>query len=87
MGLRDGHPEKEGVLVELANVAEEVKQRLLRKQKLDEMTTRAEGLRVIHGIRGEEIKSAVGSETAAAPAAAVEETPAPAEPVDGTPSA
>ncbi|KAK8140211.1 Class II aaRS and biotin synthetase [Apiospora sp. TS-2023a] len=76
MGLRDGHPEKEGVLVELANVAEEVKARLLRKQKLDEMTTRAEGLRVVYGIRGEEI-------TPGETAAAVE----PAAPVDGSSAA
>ncbi|KAH8675379.1 histidyl-tRNA synthetase-like protein [Xylariales sp. PMI_506] len=55
MGLRDGHPEKEGVLVELANVVEEVKQRLRRKYELDDMTRQAEGLRVVHGIRGEEI--------------------------------
>ncbi|KAI0021003.1 histidyl-tRNA synthetase, class IIa [Xylariomycetidae sp. FL0641] len=55
MGLRDGHPEKEGVLVKLSEVAEEVKQRLLRKQELDEMTQRADGLKVVHGIRGEDV--------------------------------
>jgi histidyl-tRNA synthetase len=68
MGLRDGHPEKEGVLVELANIAEEVKQRLLRKAALDGLTQQAEGLRVVHGIRGEEIspgETAAAVETAA----------------------
>lgn len=55
MGLSDGHPEKEGVLVDLANVAEEVKYRLQRKQELDGLTVKAEGLRVVHGIRGEEV--------------------------------
>jgi histidyl-tRNA synthetase len=55
MGLSDGHPEKEGVLVSLANVAEEVKYRLQRKKALDGMTVKAEGLRVVHGIRGEEV--------------------------------
>ncbi|KAK8021578.1 histidyl-tRNA synthetase [Apiospora arundinis] len=90
MGLRDGHPEKEGVLVDLANVAEEVKQRLLRKQKLDEMTTQAEGLRVVYGIRGEEVKTAsevAAAAAAAAPAAAEESTPAAEAPVEGNPSA
>ncbi|KAI0137026.1 hypothetical protein BJ170DRAFT_604209 [Xylariales sp. AK1849] len=68
MGLRDGHPEKEGVLVNLASVADEVKQRLLRKYELDEMTQQAEGLRVVHGIRGDEItpgEAAAASEVAA----------------------
>lgn len=55
MGLSDGHPEKEGVLVSLANVAEEVKFRLQRKKELDGLTVKAEGLRVVHGIRGEEV--------------------------------
>jgi histidyl-tRNA synthetase len=55
MGLSDGHPEKEGVLVSLANVAEEVRQRLQRKKELDGLTVKAEGLRVVHGIRGEEV--------------------------------
>lgn len=55
MGLSDGHPEKEGVLVELANVADEVKLRLTRKYELDGLTRQAEGLRVVHGIRGEEV--------------------------------
>lgn len=72
MGLNDGHPEKEGVLVSLANVAEEVKQRLQRKKALDGLTMKAEGLRVVHGIRGEEI-------TPGEAAAAVEQ----AAPVDG----
>jgi histidyl-tRNA synthetase len=55
MGLGDGHPEKEGVLVDLANVADEVRQRLQRKFELDGLTRQAEGLRVVHGIRGEEV--------------------------------
>ncbi|KAM0819298.1 putative histidine--tRNA ligase [Seiridium cardinale] len=73
LGLSDGHPEKEGVLVNLANVAEEVKSRLQRKRELDEMTVKAEGLRVVHGIRGEEVSP---GETAAAvePAAPVHDT-------------
>ncbi|KKF95745.1 Histidine--tRNA ligase mitochondrial [Ceratocystis platani] len=52
MGLRDGHPEKEGVLVSLANLAQEVKARIQRKKDLDDITRQAEGLRVVHGIKG-----------------------------------
>jgi len=55
MGLKDGHPEKEGVLVDLANIAAEVQHRLQRKAELDDITQRAEGLKVVHGIRGEEV--------------------------------
>lgn len=55
MGLRDGHPEKEGVLVNLSEIVEEVKQRVSRKRELDGLVGRAEGLKVVDGIRGEEI--------------------------------
>lgn len=55
MGLRDGHPEKEGVLVDLANIATEVQQRLQRKAELDDITQRADGLKVVSGIRGEDV--------------------------------
>lgn len=63
MGLSDGHPQKEGVLVDLDNVAAEIKQRLQRKKELDNLTVKAEGLRVVHGIRGDEVSA---GETAAA---------------------
>jgi histidyl-tRNA synthetase len=53
MGLRDGHPEKEGVLVNLSDLVSEVKQRLARKAELDRITKQAEGLRVVGGTRGE----------------------------------
>ncbi|KAH8737643.1 hypothetical protein BGZ61DRAFT_488883 [Ilyonectria robusta] len=56
MGLQDGHPEKEGVLVDLKDMTREVKVRLQRKRELDEMTRQAEGLRVVHGIKGDEVK-------------------------------
>ncbi|CAJ2500938.1 Uu.00g037910.m01.CDS01 [Anthostomella pinea] len=75
MGLQEGHPEKDGVLVSLSNVANEVKHKLLRKQELDDMMVRADGLRVVHGIRGEEVKpeevkpgEAPAAEAPAAPA-------------------
>lgn len=44
MGLQDGHPEKEGVLVNLDELVPEVRQRLRRKAELDAMTQHAEGL-------------------------------------------
>ncbi|KAI5867059.1 hypothetical protein GGS23DRAFT_553356 [Durotheca rogersii] len=78
MGLRDDHPEKEGVLVNLSDLVNEVKQRLQRKQELDEMTRRAEGLKVVHGIKGDGVAASTPGEVAAAPEASTE--PAPTEP-------
>lgn len=57
MGLRDGHPEKEGVLVNLRDLVSEVRQRIGRKAELDAITRHAEGLRVVDGIRGEPEKA------------------------------
>lgn len=54
MGLREGHPEKEGVLVDLSDLVDEVRKRLQRKRELDDMTRQAEGLRVVHGIKNDE---------------------------------
>jgi histidyl-tRNA synthetase len=67
MGLKDGHPEKEGVLVDLTDMVQELKTRLERKKTLDEVLVQAEGLKVVDGIKAED----------AAPAAQ-ETTPAPA---------
>ncbi len=58
MGLRDGHPEKEGVLVNLSDLVAEVKHRIRRKAELDGMTQHAEGLRVVGGVKGEPEKDA-----------------------------
>lgn len=55
MGLRDGHPEKDGVLVDERNVAAEIMERLRRKKELDSMTRQAGGLRVVDGIKSEDI--------------------------------
>lgn len=52
-GLQDGHPEKEGILVNVSDLVSEIKQRLKRKAELDSITREAEGLKVIDGIRGE----------------------------------
>jgi histidyl-tRNA synthetase len=68
MGLRDGHPEKEGVLVDLKDLVAEVRTRISRKSKLDEMVKHAEGLRVVGGIRGEqEAATTTGSATTEIP--------------------
>jgi histidyl-tRNA synthetase len=58
MGLQDGHPEKEGVLVNLSELVPEVRQRLRRKAELDAMTQHAEGLKVVGGVKGEPEKGA-----------------------------
>lgn len=80
MGLREGHPEKEGILVDLVDVAAEVKQRLRRKADLEGLFQEAEGLRVVDGIKGEAEK--VAPTEAAAPVAESDkpaETPAESE--------
>ncbi|KAK3906664.1 hypothetical protein C8A05DRAFT_29413 [Staphylotrichum tortipilum] len=53
MGLPEDHPLKEGELISLDNLIEEVKVRLARKEQLDKIATQAEGLRVVDGIKGE----------------------------------
>jgi histidyl-tRNA synthetase len=40
----------------LEDLVSEVRQRLARKAELDNMTRQAEGLRVVHGIRDEDVK-------------------------------
>ncbi|EKD19196.1 uncharacterized protein L3040_009363 [Drepanopeziza brunnea f. sp. 'multigermtubi'] len=75
MGLREGHPEKEGVLVDLENVAVEVKQRLKRKADLDSLVQEADGLKVIGGMKGE--AEIVPTGEAAAATQVSEATPAP----------
>ncbi|KAF9769670.1 Cytoplasmic and mitochondrial histidine tRNA synthetase [Fusarium sp. DS 682] len=80
MGLQEGHPEKEGILVSMSDMAKEIKVRLQRKRELDEMTRQAEGLRVVHGIKGDEVKDTEKKVEDAKP----ETTPAAAEPTPGT---
>lgn len=53
MGLRDGHPEKEGVLVNLDDLVAEVRQRIKRRSTIDQLAQEAAGLKVVGGIRGE----------------------------------
>ena len=57
MGLRDGHPEKEGVEVALDDLVADIKMKLSRRAALEDMTRQAEGLKVVHGIKGEDVAS------------------------------
>lgn len=82
MGLREGHPEKDGVDVDLANIVPEIRQRLKRKANIDSLVQEAEGLRVIGGIKGEAQKDEVVSETER-PA---EETPRSQEAIGAVPA-
>lgn len=59
MGLKDGHPEKEGVLVDTTRMAEELKYRIQRKRELESITIQAEGLKVVDGIKGNQAAKAV----------------------------
>lgn len=79
MGLTDNHPEKEGVNVAIATLPQEIRRRLDQIDRLEKMTLNASGLRVVDGVRGEDVSSqvalsAVGEESvqsidaAAAPA-------------------
>jgi histidyl-tRNA synthetase len=48
MGLEEGHPEKEGVLVDLASLPEEVKTRVAKKRaqaNVSDVTQQMEGLK------------------------------------------
>lgn len=76
MGLDDGHPEKEGILVPIPNLVGEVRRRLEQLRKLEEMTVDASGLRVVDGIKGESVITG----DAGSAAAAANPDPAVAEP-------
>ena len=46
MGLPEGHPEKDGILVNLKDLVEEVQKRIWKKRETDEMIVSANGLKV-----------------------------------------
>lgn len=54
MGLHKDHPEKEGILVDQTEMVAAVKLRLDRKNKFEEITVQAEGLKVVDGVKGED---------------------------------
>lgn len=53
MGLEQGHPEKDGVLVDLANIVPEMQERLRRKARLDSLVQDASGLKVADEVKAE----------------------------------
>lgn len=77
MGLREEHPEKDGILVDMDNMVVEVQKRLARRARVDEMITQADGLRVVGGVKGE---SEVSSSTTQVAPVKQEETAAPTIP-------
>ncbi|KAK1834835.1 putative mitochondrial histidyl-tRNA synthetase precursor [Podospora conica] len=96
MGLPADHPLKEGELISLDNLVAEAQQRLSLKKQVDSIARQAAGLRVVHGIKGEEVKAdpvggaAAASGTAEATATTTEQpaatTPSEEKPADGSSS-
>lgn len=80
MGLDDGHPEKEGILVPIPNLVSEVHRRLEQLRKLEEMTVVASGLRVVDGIKGESVVTGDAGPAAANPDPAAAEPPVAVDP-------
>lgn len=60
MGLADNHPEKEGVNVAISDLAAEIRRHLDQIDRLDKMMINASGLRVVDGVKGEEVQAAAG---------------------------
>jgi hypothetical protein len=74
MGLPAEHPLKEGELISLENLEDEVQQRLALKKQLDSIVREAAGLRVVHGIKSEDVQ--VSSTDSPTPLATEQPTPA-----------
>lgn len=74
MGLRDGHPEKEGILVSLDNMVAELKLRLERKKALEDIAQQAEGLKVVDGIKSAETAASIVPAATEAAVATLETT-------------
>lgn len=58
-GLPAGHPEKDGVTVDIADLVAEVKKRIKRKADLENVAQQAAGLKVVEGIKGQEVDVSV----------------------------
>ncbi|KEZ44592.1 putative histidyl-trna synthetase protein [Scedosporium apiospermum] len=90
LGLKDGHPEKEGVEVTLDALVADVKAKLNRRAALEDITRQAQGLKVVDGIKGEQVVAPPVEVPAEAPAevpAAANPEAAPADaPIADTPS-
>jgi len=66
-GLREGHPEKEGVLIDLENLVPEIQKRLDKIANLDAMVQQADGLKVVGGIKGDKKDVEEAKQTTEAP--------------------
>jgi len=76
MGLPNDHPLKEGELINLEELEAEVQKRLSLKKQLDSIARQAAGLRVVHGIKGEDLKASTPDSTPAPVAQATQSAPA-----------
>ncbi|KAK1752389.1 hypothetical protein QBC47DRAFT_404722 [Echria macrotheca] len=74
MGLPAEHPLKEGELISLEKLEEEVQQRLVLKKQLDSIVREAAGLRVVHGIKSDDVQ--VSSTDSPTPLVTEQPTPA-----------
>lgn len=83
-GLREGHPEKDGVVVNLEDLVSEIKQRLKRKADLDNMAQKAGGLRVVGGIKDSKPKTEDVMEETVPTTSESAESLKPTEPVSET---
>lgn len=72
MGLNDNHPEKEGVLVDISELASEIRRRLDQIARLEQLTQDASGLRVVDGVKGEDVAKDTASPAPEAPATGAE---------------
>lgn len=74
MGLGDNHPEKEGVLVTISDLVSEVRRRIDQLERLDQLAVNASGLRVVDGVKGEDVNkgSQASTDTTAAETVAPE---------------
>jgi histidyl-tRNA synthetase len=74
MGLASDHPLKEGELISFENLEDEVQQRLTLKKQLDSIVREASGLRVVHGIKGEDVQVSTSDSTTPVPVAQAAES-------------
>lgn len=74
MGLGDNHPEKEGVLVAISDLTGEIRRRLDQIKRLEELAVSASGLRVVDGVKGENVTIAQKAAAEDAPLATEADT-------------
>ncbi|PSR92398.1 histidyl-tRNA synthetase, class IIa [Coniella lustricola] len=69
MGLSESHPEKEGTLIAITDLVDEIRRRLDQMKRLDHLTQSASGLRVVDGVRGEDVATTTAEPTTTIPSA------------------